>query len=290
MDAYIVAGFRTGVGKAKKGGFRFVRPDDLAADVIKHLVKSVPGLENKMVDDLIVGNAVPEAEQGMQMGRMISLLALGIDTPGMVVNRYCGSGVETIAIASQRIQANMADIIIAGGTESMSLVPVMGIKTALNYRIATENPTYYTSMGLTAEEVSKQFKISREEQDQFSYESHIKAAAAWKDGKFKDEVVPITVKEVYVDESGKKKTREFTVATDEGIRANTTIEGLSKLKPVFAMGGTVTAGNSSQTSDGAAFVLVMSERMVKQLNVKPIARMVSYAAAGVDPRIMASVR
>lgn len=286
MDAYIVAGYRTGVGKAKKGGFRFVRPDDLAADVIKHLVKSVPGLENSMIDDLIVGNAVPEAEQGMQMGRMISLLALGIDTPGMVVNRYCGSGVETIAIASQRIQAGMADVIIAGGTESMSLVPVMGIKTALNYKIATENPTYYTSMGLTAEEVSKQFKISREEQDQFSYESHMKAAAAWKDGKFKDEVVPITVKEVYVDESGKKKTREFTVATDEGIRTDTTIEGLAKLKPVFAMGGTVTAGNSSQTSDGAAFVVVMSERMVKQLNVKPIARMVSYAAAGVDPRIM----
>jgi acetyl-CoA acyltransferase len=286
MDAYIVAGYRTGVGKAKKGGFRFVRPDDLAADVIKHLVKSVPGLENNMVDDLIVGNAVPEAEQGMQMGRMISLLALGLDVPGMIVNRYCGSGVETIAIASQRIQAGMADVIIAGGTESMSLVPVMGIKTALNYKIATENPTYYTSMGLTAEEVSKQFGISREEQDQFSYESHMKAAAAWKDGKFKDEVVPITVKEVYVDESGKKKTREFTVATDEGIRTDTTIEGLAKLKPVFAMGGTVTAGNSSQTSDGAAFVVVMSERMVKQLNVKPIARMVSYAAAGVDPRIM----
>lgn len=286
MDAYIVAGYRTGVGKAKRGGFRFVRPDDLAADVIKHLVKSVPGLENNMVDDLIVGNAVPEAEQGMQMGRMISLLALGLDVPGMIVNRYCGSGVETIAIATQRIQAGMADVIIAGGTESMSLVPVMGIKTALNYKIATENPTYYTSMGLTAEEVSKQFGISREEQDQFSYESHMKAAAAWKDGKFKDEVVPITVKEVYVDESGKKKTREFTVATDEGIRADTTIEGLSKLKPVFAMGGTVTAGNSSQTSDGAAFVVVMSERMVKQLNVKPIARMVSYAAAGVDPRIM----
>ncbi|HMQ00897.1 MAG TPA: acetyl-CoA C-acyltransferase [Cyclobacteriaceae bacterium] len=286
MDAYIVAGFRTGVGKAKKGGFRFTRPDDLAAEVIKHLVKSVPGLENKMVDDLIVGNAVPEAEQGMQMGRIISLLALGIDTPGMIVNRYCGSGVETIAIATQRIQAGMADVIIAGGTESMSLVPVMGIKTALNYKIATENPTYYTSMGLTAEEVSKQFNITREAQDQFSYESHMKAAAAWKAGKFKDEVVPITVKEVYVDENMKKKTREFVVDTDEGIRADTTLEGLAKLKPVFAAGGTVTAGNASQTSDGAAFVVVMSERMVKQLNVKPIARMVSYAVAGVDPRIM----
>jgi acetyl-CoA acyltransferase len=286
MDAYIVAGFRTGVGKAKKGGFRFTRPDDLAADVIKHLVKSVPGLENKMVDDLIVGNAVPEADQGMQMGRIIALLALGIDTPGMVVNRYCGSGVETIAIASARIHAGQADVIIAGGTESMSLVPVMGFKTALNYTIAKDNPTYYTSMGLTAEEVSKQYGISREAQDQFSYESHMKAAAAWKAGKFKDEVVPITVKETYVDENMKRKTREFIVDKDEGIRADTTVEGLAKLKPVFAAGGSVTAGNSSQTSDGAAFVVVMSERMVKQLNLKPIARMVSYAVAGVEPRIM----
>jgi acetyl-CoA acyltransferase len=286
MNAYIVGGFRTGVGKAKKGGFRFTRPDDLAAEVIKHLVKSIPGLENKMVDDLIVGNAVPEAEQGMQMGRMISLLALGIDAPGMVINRYCGSGVEAIAIASARIHAGQADVIIAGGTESMSLVPVMGIKTALNYVIARDHPTYYTSMGLTAEEISKQFKVSREEQDQFSYESHMKAAAAWKEGKFKSEVVPITVKEVYVDENMKKKTREFVVDKDEGIRADTTVEGLSKLKPVFAAGGTVTAGNSSQTSDGAAFVAVMSEEMVKQLNLTPIARMVSYATAGVDPRIM----
>lgn len=286
MDAYIVAGFRTGVGKAKKGGFRFVRPDDLASDVIKHLVKSIPGLENKMVDDLIVGNAVPEAEQGMQIGRMIALLSLGIDVPGMVVNRYCGSGVETIAIASHRIQAGQADVIIAGGTESMSLVPVMGFKTALNYQIAKDTPTYYTSMGLTAEEISKQFKISREEQDQFSVESHQKAAAAWKAGKFTDEVVPITVKEVYVDESMKKKTREFVVSTDEGIRADTTLEGLAKLKPVFAAGGSVTAGNSSQTSDGAAFVAVMSERKMKELNLKPIARMVAYATAGVDPRIM----
>lgn len=286
MDSYIVAGYRTAVGKAKKGGFRFTRPDDLAAEVIKHLVKSVPGLENKMVDDLIVGNAVPEAEQGMQMGRMISLLALGIDTPGMVVNRYCGSGIETIAIASHRIHAGQADVIIAGGTESMSLVPVMGFKTALNYTIAKDNPTYYTSMGLTAEEVSKQYNISREAQDQFSYESHMKAAAAWNEGKFKDEVVPITVKETYVDENMKKKTREYIVDKDEGIRTDTTVEGLSKLKPVFAAGGVVTAGNSSQTSDGAAFVVVMSERMVKRLNLKPIARMVSYATAGVDPRIM----
>ncbi|GAB1445491.1 acetyl-CoA C-acyltransferase [Flammeovirgaceae bacterium] len=286
MDAYIVAGYRTAVGKAKKGGFRFTRPDDLASDVIKHLVKSVPGLENKMVDDLFVGNAVPEAEQGMQMGRMISLLSLGIDIPGMIVNRYCGSGIETIAIASQRIHAGQADVIIAGGTESMSLVPVMGYKTALNYKIAKDHPTYYTSMGLTAEEISKQFNISREAQDQFSYESHMKAEAAWQAGKFKDEVVPITVKETYVDENMKQKTREYVVEKDEGIRPETTPEGLAKLKPVFAVGGSVTAGNSSQTSDGAAFVVVMSERMVKQLNLKPIARQISYAAAGVDPRIM----
>jgi len=286
MNAYIIAGYRTAVGKAKKGGFRFTRPDDLASDVIKHLVKQVPGVENNMVDDLIVGNAVPEAEQGMQMGRMISLLALGLDVPGLVINRYCGSGVEAIAIASARIHADQADIIIAGGTESMSLVPTMGIKTALNYEIAKNHPTYYTSMGLTAEEVSKQYKISREAQDQFSYESHMKAAAAWKAEKFKGEVVPITVKEVYVDENMQKKTREYVVEKDEGIRADTTVEGLSKLRPVFAAGGTVTAGNSSQTSDGAAFVMVVSEKMLKQLNVKPIARMVSYAAAGVDPRIM----
>jgi acetyl-CoA acyltransferase len=286
MNAYIVAGYRTAVGKAKKGGFRFVRPDDLATDVIKHLVKAIPGLENKMVDDLIVGNAVQEAEQGMQMGRMISLMALGIEVPGMVINRYCGSGIEAIAIASARIHAGQADIIIAGGAESMSLVPVMGWKTALNYTIAKDHPTYYTSMGLTAEEISKQFNVSREDQDKFSYESHMKAAAAIKAGKFKDEIVPITVKEIFVDENNKKKTREFIVDTDEGVRPDTTIEGLSKLKPVFAVGGTVTAGNSSQTSDGAAFVAVMSERMVKQLNVKPIARMLSYATAGVDPRIM----
>jgi len=286
MDAFIVAGYRTGVGKAKKGGFRFTRPDDLATEVIQHLVKSIPGLDSKMVDDLIVGNAVQEAEQGMQMGRMISLMALGIEVPGMVINRYCGSGVEAIAIASARIQAGQADIIIAGGTESMSLVPVMGYKTALNYKVATSHPDYYSSMGITAEEVSKQFKISREDQDKFSVESHQNAAAAWKAGKFKDEVVPITVKEVFVDESGKKKTKEFIVDTDEGIRADTSIEGLSKLKPVFALNGSVTAGNSSQTSDGAAFVCVMSERMVKQLNLKPIARMMAYSVAGVEPRIM----
>lgn len=286
MDAYIVAGYRTAVGKAKRGGFRFVRPDDLASDVIKHLVKSIPGLQNEMIDDLIVGNAVPEAEQGMQIGRMIALLALSKDVPGMVINRYCGSGLEAINIACLRIHARQADIIIAGGTESMSLVPVMGWKTALNFTVAKENPTYYTSMGLTAEEVAKQYKVSRQDQDEFAYQSHMRAAAAVKAGKFKEETVPITVKEIYVDENNKKKTREFVVDTDEGIRADTTMEALAKLKPVFALGGTVTAGNSSQTSDGAAFVAVMSERMVKQLNVKPIARMISYAAGGVDPRIM----
>ena len=286
MDAFITGAFRTAVGKAKKGGFRFVRPDDLASDVIKHLVKSVPGLENEMVDDLIVGNAVPEAEQGMQIGRMIALLALGKEVPGMVINRYCGSGIEAINIACARIHAKQADVIIAGGAESMSLVPVMGWKTALNFTLAKDNPTYYTSMGLTAEEVAKEYKVSRQDQDEFAYQSHMKAAAAVKAGKFRDETVPITVREVYVDDNNKKKTREFVVDTDEGIRADTTIEALSKLKPVFTVGGTVTAGNSSQTSDGAAFVMVMSERMVKQLNLKPIARMVSYAAGGVDPRIM----
>lgn len=263
-----------------------MRPDDLASDVIKHLVKSIPGLQNEMVDDLIVGNAVPEAEQGMQIGRMIALLALGKEVPGMVINRYCGSGIEAIQIACARIHAGQADCIIAGGAESMSLVPVMGWKTALNYVIAKENPTYYTSMGLTAEEVSKQYKISRQDQDEFAYHSHMKAAAAVKAGKFKEETVPITVREIYVDENNKKKTREFVVDTDEGIRADTTVEALAKLKPAFALGGTVTAGNSSQTSDGAAFVAVMSDRMVKQLNLQPVARMVSYAAAGVDPRIM----
>ncbi|MDH3709928.1 MAG: acetyl-CoA C-acyltransferase [Cyclobacteriaceae bacterium] len=285
MDAYIVAGFRTAVGKAKRGGFRFTRPDDLAADVIKHLVSSIPGLESTRVDDLIVGNAVPEAEQGMQMGRMISLLSLPMEVPGMIINRYCGSGIEAINIASARIHAGMADCIIAGGTESMSLVPVMGWKTALNYKIATEHPQYYTSMGLTAEEVARDFNISREDMDEFSYNSHMKAIAAIKEGKFKDEIVPITVQETFL-ENGKRNNREFVVDTDEGPRSDTNLEVLARLKPVFAQGGTVTAGNSSQTSDGAAFVMVMSEKMVKELNLTPIARLVSYAVAGVDPRIM----
>ena len=286
MDAYIVSGYRTAVGKAKKGGFRFTRPDDLAADVIKHLTKSVPGLDPKRVDDLIVGNAVQEAEAGMQMGRMIALLSLPIEVPGMMINRYCGSGLEAINIASARIHAGLADCIIAGGTESMSLVPVMGYKTSLNYKLATENPTYYTSMGLTAEQVAKDFKISREDMDEFSYQSHMKAIKAIEEGRFKDEIVPITVEETYIDDAGKKQTRQYIVDTDEGARADTSKEVLAKLRPAFAMGGSVTAGNSSQTSDGASFVMVMSEKMVKELNLEPIARMVSYAAAGVDPRIM----
>jgi len=286
MDAYIVAGKRTANTRAKKGGFRFTRPDDFATEVIKALVQSVPGLENKMVDDLIVGNAVQEAEQGMQMGRMIALTALGIDNAGMVINRYCGSGVEAIHIASAKIQVGMGDCVIAGGAESMSLVPVMGWKTALNYTIAKDHPTYYTSMGLTAEEISKQFKISREDQDRFAFESHMKAIKAQKDGIFKEEIHPITTVEVYVDENGKRRTKEAKVDNDEGPRPETSMEALAKLKPVFAMGGSVTAGNSSPTNDGAAFVVVMSEKMVKQLNLKPIARLVSYAAAGVDPRIM----
>jgi acetyl-CoA acyltransferase len=286
MDAYVVAGKRTANTRAKRGGFRFTRPDDFATEIIKALVKSIPGLESKMVDDLIVGNAVQEAEQGMQMGRMIALTALGMDNAGMVINRYCGSGVEAIHLASAKIQAGMADCIIAGGTESMSLVPVMGWKTALNYKIAKENPSYYTSMGLTAEEVAKQYKVSREDQDKFAFESHTKAIKAQEEGKFKEEIHPISVQEIYVDENGKKKNREFVVDTDEGPRRDTNLEALAKLKPVFALGGSVTAGNSSPTTDGAAFTIVMSERLVKQLNIKPIARMISYAVAGVDPKIM----
>lgn len=286
MEAYIINGYRSAVAKSKKGGFRFYRPDDLAADVIKHLVANTPGLEAKMVDDLIVGNAVPEAEQGMQMGRMISLLALGIDNPGFIINRYCGSGLEAIALAVGKIKAGMADCIIAGGTESMSLVPMMGYKTALNWKIASQNPSYYLSMGLTAEELAREYSITREEADGFSVRSHEKALAAIASGKFKDEIVPVEVEETYLDEKGKKKIRKFTVDTDEGPRAGTTMEGLAALKPAFKNGGQVTAGNSSQTSDGASFVVVMSERLMKSLGLDPIARMMSYSVAGVDPRIM----
>ncbi|TGE20321.1 acetyl-CoA C-acyltransferase [Hymenobacter aquaticus] len=287
MNAYIVAGYRTAVGKANRGGFRFTRPDDLAADVIKHLVASVPALDPTRIDDVIVGNAVPEAEQGLQMGRLISLLALPMNVSGLIVNRYCGSGVETIAMAAGKIAAGMADCIVAGGTESMSMVPTVGWKTVPNYNLSQKHPDYYLGMGLTAEAVANDYKISREDQDQFSYNSHQKAIKAIEAGKFKEQIVPITVEETYLDPaSGKKKTRSFVVDTDEGPRADTSVEALGKLRPVFAANGTVTAGNSSQTSDGAAFVIVMSERMVKELNLEPIARMVTYATEGIDPRIM----
>jgi acetyl-CoA acetyltransferase family protein len=287
MNAYIVAGYRTAVGKAPRGGFRFTRTDDLAAEVIKHLMASVPQLDPTRVDDVIVGNAVPEAEQGLQIGRMISLLALPMNVPGLVVNRYCGSGIETIAMAASKITAGMADCIIAGGAENMSQVPTVGWKTVPNYNLVKKNPDYYLGMGLTAEAVAKDYNISREDQDIFSYNSHQKAVKAIKEGKFKKQIVPITVEETYIDQaSGKKKTRSFVVDTDEGPRADTSVEALARLRPVFAAGGSVTAGNSSQTSDGAAFVIVMSERMVKELNLEPIARMVTYAAEGVDPRIM----
>ena len=285
MNAYIVAGYRSAVGRAKKGGFRFYRPDDLAADVIKHLVGSIEGFDAKRVDDLIVGNAVPEAEQGMQMGRMISLLSLPIEVPGMIVNRYCGSGLEAIHLACARVHSGTADCIIAGGTESMSLVPMMGYKPALNFKIAENHPEWYLNMGLTAEEVAKDFNISKDEANEFAMNSHQKAAKAIQEGKFKDEIVPVTVEEVYV-EDGKRKKREFVVDTDECVRPETNMEGLAKLRPAFKNNGQVTAGNSSPTSDGAAFVMVMSEKMVKELNLEPIARMVSYAAAGVNPRIM----
>lgn len=286
QDAYIVAGYRTAVGKAKKGGFRFTRPDDLAIDVIKGLMAAVPQLEAKRVDDVIVGNAVPEAEQGLQVGRIIAARALGFEVPGMTVNRYCASGLETIAMATAKIRMGMADCIIAGGTESMSLVPTAGWKTVPAFSIASDEPDYYLSMGLTAEAVAKEFNVSREDQDQFALASHQKAKAAIDNGYFKPGILPINVEQVYVDEKGKRKTRSYVVDTDEGVRADTSIEGLAKLKPAFAAKGSVTAGNSSQTSDGAAFVIVMSEKMVKELGLQPIGRLVNCVSAGVHPRIM----
>lgn len=286
QDAYIIAGYRTAVGKAKKGGFRFYRPDDLAVDVIKGLLASVPQLDPKKVDDLIVGNAVPEAEQGLQIGRMISVRALGIDVPGMTVNRYCASGLETIAIATAKIRSGQADCIVAGGTESMSLVPTSGWKTVPAYSVTSETPDYYLSMGLTAEAVAKEFNVSREDQDAFSLNSHKKAINAIQNGYFKSGILPITVEEVYLDGKGKKQTRSFVVDTDEGPRADTNMEVLGKLKPAFAAGGVITAGNSSQTSDGAAFVIVMGEKMMNELGLKPIARLAACASAGVHPRIM----
>lgn len=287
MNTYIVAGYRSAVGKAPRGVFRFFRPDDLATEVIKHLVNSVPSLDKERIDDVIVGNATPEAEQGLNIGRMISLMGLNtVKVPGMTVNRYCASGLETIAIAHAKISAGMADCIIAGGAECMSPIPFGGWKIVPNYEVTKEHADYYWGMGLTAEAVADQYKVSREDQDNFAFQSHMKALNAIKNGLFKDDIVPITVKETYLDENEKKKTREYVVANDEGPRADTNVASLNKLKPVFAANGSVTAGNSSQTSDGAAFVLLMSEKMVKELNVKPIARMVSYATAGVEPRIM----
>lgn len=284
--AYIVAGFRSAVGKAGKGGFRFYRPDDLAAKVISHLVESVPNLDKERIDDVIVGNATPEAEQGLNMGRMISLFGLKTDrVSGMTVNRYCASGLETIAIAKAKIEAGMAHCIIAGGAESMSIMAMGGWRIVPNPREGKSNPTYYWGMGLTAEAVAKDYSISREDQDVFALNSHEKALKAIQEGRFKDDIVPIEVEHIFLDENEKRQARKYVVETDEGPRASS-LDGLSALKPVFAADGSVTAGNSSQTSDGAAFVMVMSEEMVKELNIKPIARLASYATVGVDPRIM----
>lgn len=286
QEAYIVAGLRTPVGKAGRGAFRFTRPDDLAVNTIQQLLASVPALDPARVEDLIVGNAVPEAEQGLQIGRMIAVRALPTTTGGMTVNRYCASGVETIAIATAKIRSGMADCIIAGGVESMSLVPTTGWRTVLNYEVAKAHPDYYVGMGITAEEVAKDFHITREEADVFSYHSHQKAIHAIENGIFNEGIAPIEVSEVYVNEKNKRAEKKYVVNTDEGPRKDTSMEALAKLKPVFAANGIVTAGNASQTSDGAAFVIVMSERMVKELNLQPIARLVSCATVGVEPRIM----
>lgn len=287
QEAYIVAAKRTAVGKSSRGVFRFTRPDDLAAAVIKDLMKSLPALEKERVDDVIVGNAMPEAEQGLNMGRLISLMGLDTDSvPGVTVNRYCASGLETIAMATAKIKAGMADCIIAGGAESMSYIPMGGFKVTPNYNTANTNPDWYNNMGLTAEAVAEKYNVSREDQDEFAYNSHMKALKAIKEGRFKDEVLPYEVEETYLDSKEKQQTRNYTVDTDEGPRADTSKEVLAKLRPVFAQNGSVTAGNSSQTSDGAAFVVVMSEKMVRELNLEPIARLVSYAAMGVEPRIM----
>lgn len=286
QEAYIIAGLRSAVTKAKKGGFRFTRPDDLAVDLIGQLIAKVPSLDPSRIDDLIVGNAVPEAEQGLQIGRMISLRALPMRVPGMTVNRYCASGLESIAIATAKIRSGMAECIIAGGTESMSLVPTVGWKTVPNYEVAKTNPDYYLSMGLTAEAVAQDYKISRADQDAFAYQSHQRAIYAIEQGYFKEQIAPVRVEEVYVNEKGKRATRSWMVETDEGPRADTSMEALSALKPVFAQQGTVTAGNSSQTSDGAAFVIVMSERMMRELNLEPIGRLISCVSVGVHPRTM----
>jgi acetyl-CoA acyltransferase len=286
-QAYIIKGFRTAVGKAPKGSLRFTRPDVMAATVIEKLMAAVPQLDKNRIDDLIVGNAMPEAEQGLNVARLISLMGLQTDkVPGVTVNRYCASGSEAIAIASAKIQAGMADCIIAGGTESMSYIPMGGYKPVPETEIAKSNPDYYWGMGYTAEEVAKQFNISREEQDQFAFESHQKALKANQEGKFANQIVSIPVEYNFLDENQKMQTKKFDFSVDEGPRLDTSLEGLAKLKPVFANGGSVTAGNSSQMSDGAAFVIVMSEEMVKELGLEPEARLVAYAAAGLEPRIM----
>ncbi|MFN3756911.1 MAG: acetyl-CoA C-acyltransferase [Flavobacterium sp.] len=286
--AYIVKAYRTAVGKAPKGLFRFKRPDELAAETIQFMMNELPNFDKTRIDDVMVGNAMPEAEQGLNVARLISLMGLKIeDVPGVTVNRYCASGLETIAMATAKIQSGMADCIIAGGAESMSFIPMGGYKPTPDYGIAAAgNEDYYWGMGLTAEAVANQFKVSREDQDAFALASHQKAIKAQAEGKFDKQIVPITVEQTFVNENGKKETKSYTVTKDEGPRADTNPEALARLKPVFAANGSVTAGNSSQMSDGAAFVLIMSEDMVKELNLTPIARMVSYAAAGVEPRIM----
>lgn len=286
-QAYIVKGFRTAVGKAPKGSLRFTRPDVMAATVIEKLMAELPQLDKNRIDDLIVGNAMPEAEQGLNVARLISLMGLNTDkVPGVTVNRYCASGSEAIAIASAKIQAGMADCIIAGGTESMSYIPMGGYKPVPETDIAKTNPDYYWGMGYTAEEVAKQYNITREEQDQFAFESHMKALKANAEGKFANQIVSIPVEYNFLDENQKMQTKKFDFSVDEGPRKDTSLEGLAKLRPVFANGGSVTAGNSSQMSDGAAFVMVMSEEMVKELGLEPEARLVAYAAAGLEPRIM----
>ncbi|HBI01005.1 MAG TPA: acetyl-CoA C-acyltransferase [Flavobacterium sp.] len=286
--AYIVSGFRTAVGKAPKGVFRFKRPDELAAETIEHLMAQFPDFDKKRIDDVMVGNAMPEAEQGLNVGRLISLMGLKVtDVPGVTVNRYCASGLETIGIATAKIQSGMADCIIAGGAESMSFIPMGGYKPTPDYAVAASgNEDYYWGMGLTAEAVAKQFNVSREDQDEFAFHSHQKALKAQAEGKFDKQIVPITVEQTFINENGKKETKSYVVKKDEGPRADTNVSALSKLKPVFAADGSVTAGNSSQMSDGAAFVLIMSEELVNELGIKPIARLVNFASAGVEPRIM----
>ena len=286
--AYIVKAYRTAVGKAPKGVFRFKRPDELAAETLEYMFKELPELDKTRIDDVMVGNAMPEAEQGLNMARLISLMGLKIeDVPGVTVNRYCASGIETIGMATAKIQSGMADCIIAGGAESMSYIPMGGYKTTPDFALAKDgHEDYYWGMGLTAEAVANEFNISREDQDAFAFSSHEKALKAQAEGKFKDQIVPINIEETFLDESGKKSIRSYTVTQDEGPRKGTNVGALSKLRPVFAADGSVTAGNSSQMSDGAAFVLVMGEDMVKELGLEPIARMVNYAAAGVPPRIM----